>query len=163
MIFYLQGQAVPKILPKWWDTVPDLWTDVVSQDLFSQGQLPQDELQSVQVVTRSPSQERSIWHQLDQSSMSIKTSIKIPTCRHQLTWWQIYLVRVITPWQVNLHCSNWSYEVTLWDEAKRTHFEVSSNFTPRREMLLWPEVCCFSCINEQLKCMVMLLRNSCIP
>ena len=26
-------------------------------------------------------------------------------------------------------------------------------------MLLWPEVCCFSCMNEQMKCMEMLLRN----
>ena len=30
--------------------------------------------------------------------------------------------------------------------------------TPRREMLLWPDVCCFSCMNERLKCMEMLLR-----
>ena len=29
--------------------------------------------------------------------------------------------------------------------------------TPRREMLLWPEVCYFNCMNEQLKCM--LLKN----
>ena len=32
-------------------------------------------------------------------------------------------------------------------------------FTPRKGMLLWPEVCCFICMNEQLKCMEMLLRN----
>ena len=35
-------------------------------------------------------------------------------------------------------------------------------FTPRREMLLWPEVCCFSCTNEQLKCIPGVLRNGSI-
>ena len=35
----------------------------------------------------------------------------------------------------------------------------NSVYTPRREMLLWPEVCCFSCMNEQLKCMEMRLRK----
>ena len=37
--------------------------------------------------------------------------------------------------------------------------EVDTYKTPRKETLLWPEVCCFSCMNEQLKCVEMLLRD----
>ena len=35
----------------------------------------------------------------------------------------------------------------------------NSVYTSRRGMLLWPEVCCFSCMNEQSKCAEMLLRK----
>ena len=39
---------------------------------------------------------------------------------------------------------------------------VSILHTPRKGMLFWPEVCCFICMNEQLKCMEMF-RIYCIP
>ena len=70
-------------------------------------------------------------------------------------WWRLersvetsaYLLSKLKLVTNNLHLSiHWSH----WKD---------SVYTSRRGMLLWPEVCCFSCMNEQLKCAEMLLRK----
>ena len=73
--------------------------------------------------------------------------------------YMLLLIPLLSNHLVNmLNCNE---NILIFRTACHKHNIYCINYliTLRKEMLLWPEVCCFSCMNKQLKCKEMFLRN----